>query len=161
MKARKSTKRGTGFTLVEIFVVAIIFGILAAIVIPPFASASETARGNRFASQLQTIRSQLELAQMQHAGAYPDLVNDGWGALTTVTEHDAAYSMGNRDKNDVGPYLQQPPMNPFADVADQTSVAADTSAAWHYNGVTGEIFAVVPQATVQGLNLSANDTVSP
>ncbi len=161
MKARKSVRKGNGFTLVEILIVVIILGILAAIVIPQFTSASETARANSLVSQLQTIRSQFELAQMQHTGVYPDLVADGWDALTTVTEQDAAYTAGNGDNNDVGPYLQQPPVNPFAAVADQTSLAADTSAAWQYDDATGAIFAVVPAAKVAELNLSANDTASP
>ena len=161
MKARKSVRKGSGFTLVEILIVVIILGILAAIVIPQFTSASETARANSLVSQLQTIRSQLELAQMQHTGVYPDLVTDGWDTMTGITEQVAAYTVGNGDTNDVGPYLQQPPTNPFAGVADLTSVAADTSAAWQYDDATGEIFAVVPAAKVTELNLSANDTVSP
>lgn len=161
MKAGNSVRKGSGFTLVEILIAVIILGILAAIVIPQFTNASETARANSLLSQLQTIRSQFELAQMQHTGVYPDLVNDGWDVMTGITERDAAYNTGNGDNNDVGPYLQQPPANLFAGVADQTSVAADTSAAWQYDATTGAIFAVVTQAKAQEFNLSDNDVVHP
>ena len=58
MLARKQVARG--FTLVEILIVVVILGILAAIVIPQFTNASETAKASSLAAQLQTIRSQLE-----------------------------------------------------------------------------------------------------
>lgn len=161
MKVLQWAEKEGVFTRGEIFSVIIILGILAAIVVPQFANASEMTQANRLVSQLQTIRSQLELAQVQHAGVYPDLVKDGWDTLTRVSEQDAAYTAGNSDTNDVGPYLQEAPANPFAMVDDQSSVAADASAAWQYDAGLGVIFAVVPAAKVAELNLAANDAVSP
>src|SRR5256885_16981145 len=78
MYSRKSNK---GFTLVEILIVVIILGILAAIVIPQFTNASQDARKSSLVSQLQTIRSQLELYKLQHRDAYPTatgLVAGAW-----------------------------------------------------------------------------------
>lgn len=46
-----------GFTLVEILIVVIILGILAAIVIPQFTSASQNARVSGTLSTLQTLRN--------------------------------------------------------------------------------------------------------
>src|SRR3954451_16823591 len=66
--------RQSGFTLVEILIVVIILGILAAIVIPQFTNASQDARKNSLPSQLQTIRSQLELYKMQHLDQPPALL---------------------------------------------------------------------------------------
>ncbi len=63
MTVRRTTRKG-GFTLVEILIVVIILGILAAIVIPQFTSASESAKASSLVSQMQTIRSQLELGSV-------------------------------------------------------------------------------------------------
>ncbi len=154
MLASKQVARG--FTLVEILIVVVILGILAAIVIPQFTSASESAKSSSLVTQIQTIRSQLELAQVQHNGSYPDLVADGWDVMTTETESVAAYTAGDASGNEVGPYLQQAPGNPFAaDPNDPTGLAADDSEAWNYNNATGMIRAVVDltaaQATSFGL----------
>lgn len=80
---RKGSK---GFTLVELLIVVVILGILAAIVIPQFTQASQSAVKGALKSQLQTIASQLELYRVQHQGVYPVLAgesttHDGWGAL--------------------------------------------------------------------------------
>jgi general secretion pathway protein G len=141
MSARK---RSQGFTLVEILIVVVILGILAAIVIPQFTSASEAAKGSSLISQLQTIRSQLELYQVQHNGQYPNLLTS-WNQLTGTT--DAA---GDVAGSDFGPYLQQPPRNPFFSGAAATQVT-DTSGGeqyaatgWAYNPTTGTMKAMVP-----------------
>ena len=142
MLARKQVARG--FTLVEILIVVVILGILAAIVIPQFTNASESAKSSSLVSQIQTIRSQLELAQVQHNGTYPDLVTDGWDVMTGETEAVAAYTAGDDSGNEVGPYLQQAPGNPFAADPDaSTAIAADASEAWSYDDATGMIRAVV------------------
>ena len=100
MYSRKSNK---GFTLVEILIVVIILGILAAIVIPQFTNASQDARKSSLVSQLQTLRSQIELYKLQHGDALPDLVTN-WNPMTTVT----VYATKN-----YGPYMQAVPINPL------------------------------------------------
>ena len=85
-----------GFTFVEILIVVVILGIFPGIVIPQFTSASETAKSSNMVSQLQTIRSQIELYQIQHNGNYPQLATlqtgdpDTWTGLTTQTNVNGA-----------------------------------------------------------------------
>lgn len=67
------------FTLVEILIVVVILGILAAIVIPQFTSASEEAQTSSAESQLQTVRNQIELFRVRNNGTAPaidDLFTD-------------------------------------------------------------------------------------
>jgi len=80
----RRTRKG-GFTLVEILIVVIILGILAAIVIPQFTSASQDARKNSLTSQLQTLRSQLELYKLQHLDALMEAHEKS--LIHVVTQH--------------------------------------------------------------------------
>lgn len=131
-----ATRKAHGFTLVEILIVVVILGILAAIVIPQFTSASETAKGASLVAQLQTIRSQLELYQVQHNGSYPDL-STNWNQLTQTTD-----VAGLTTGNDFGPYLQRSPVNPFEN-SSTTAAAAAAGVGWTYSSTTGQIKAVM------------------
>jgi len=103
MHARFHSAARKGFTLVEILIVVVILGILAAIVIPQFTSASESAKASSLVSQLQTIRSQLEFYQIQHNGNYPDLADlntDGamWDRMTTTTDSSGAVTGSRQER---------------------------------------------------------------
>src|SRR5207248_11238453 len=101
--------RKTGFTLVEILIVVIILGILAAIVIPQFTNASQDARESALLSQLQTLRSQIELYKLQHMDKLPDLVTN-WNPLTTKTDSAGAASVAPAA---YGPDMKAAPANPI------------------------------------------------
>ncbi len=80
--------RRNAFTLVELLIVVVILGILAAVVIPQFSNASDSAVKSALKSQLQTMTAQTELYKVQNAGTYPTLgesapapANNGWGVL--------------------------------------------------------------------------------
>src|SRR5439155_6816053 len=105
MTVRRTVRKG-GFTLVEILIVLIILGILAAIVIPQFTNASQDARKNSLTSQLQTVRSQVELYKLQHQDKLPDLVTTGWTLLTSKSTAQGTISASGS----FGPYLQQIPV---------------------------------------------------
>ncbi|MFN3167942.1 MAG: type II secretion system protein [Phycisphaeraceae bacterium] len=55
-RSRPAVPRPAGFTLVEILIVVVILGVLAAIVIPQFASASEDTRKTAFAQDLRIFK---------------------------------------------------------------------------------------------------------
>lgn len=137
-----------GFTLVEILIVVVILGILAAIVIPQFSSASQAAQASSLVTQLQSIRSQLELYQLQHGGGYPPIgADDGvfaaggaasfWGQLTNLTDQDgnifeteaAANAARGNGTNIFGPYLQKPVGNPFVNSTGNNDIRLSLSAA--------------------------------
>lgn len=161
MSARNRIRHG--FTLVEILIVVVILGILAAIVIPQFTSASETAKASSLVSQLQTIRSQLELFQVQHNGVYPTLaeLNADWGVLTSKTNVDKA--IGTTSAHRFGPYLQKAPANSFFATGPDIDLTAITGAGtyaatgWGYNETTGEIKAMVPN-TIDAVELGLDTT---
>jgi general secretion pathway protein G len=131
MHPQHSTHR-RGFTLVEILIVVIILGILAAIVIPQFSNTSRDARRNALTSTVQSVRSQIGLYKLQHGDTLPDLTGN-WAAFVGVTVHDG--------KN-YGPYMQTPPENPILNATAVKNginvVAGDTCAFVYDYGVSGD-----------------------
>lgn len=142
MRAKK------GFTLVEILIVVVILGILAAIVIPQFTSASTEAKTSRLVSDLQSMRSQIQLYKIQHNDALPGTQ----GAVTFVqaitgyTNQDGTLAAVQAPAPGVyGPYMQVIPTNPFVALAVNANVVTcgaasavgDDSSGWYFNTTTG------------------------
>ncbi len=128
------TKRNRGFTLVEILIVVVILGILAAIVIPQFSNASQEASINRVKSDLQTMRSQIELYKIQHLGTIPAL-------LTFSAQMTAKTDVTGAVGTDFGPYLQKIPTNPFVATGGNTLSDVAATGGWTYTEATGAIYA--------------------
>lgn len=110
----RTIRKSRGFTLIEILIVVIILGILAAIVIPQFSSASNDARKSNLQTTVQTLRSQIALYKLQHQDVLPDL-STNWEALTLKTEVDgttlAATATPTAGTTYFGPYMQDTPVN--------------------------------------------------
>jgi general secretion pathway protein G len=139
---KRSAKKG--FTLVEILIVVIILGILAAIVIPQFTQASTEARISNLRTNLQTIRSQLLLYKTQHLENYPD--TDFVNQMTQYSDIAGTTTSATPSATTpFGPYLQSVPINPFSGVSDvriveagDTVFSATADGGWYFNTVTGE-----------------------
>jgi general secretion pathway protein G len=134
---RKNSSK-SAFTLVEILIVVIILGILAAIVIPQFTEASNDARLSALQNDLQTVRSQLELYKVQHLDNYPaaaTLVSQ----LTSRTDiiGNVMATGGDPTKFPLGPYLQKFPTNGFNSLTTVESgtaaVAGDNTTGWYWD----------------------------
>lgn len=132
-----------GFTLVEILIVVVILGILAAIVVPQFTNAANESRVGNIATQVATLESQLELFAARNNGSYPDLETDGWG-----TSADVGTMVGDG-------YLKEVPVNPFSNnsdinawdsdgVSDSFVIYTDDVEGWYYDATTGNIAAAAP-----------------
>ncbi|MDP6379820.1 MAG: prepilin-type N-terminal cleavage/methylation domain-containing protein, partial [Phycisphaerae bacterium] len=109
-----------GFTLVEILIVVIILGILAAIVIPQFTEASEDARLSSLVTNLQTIRSQLLLYKAQHLEVFPGADGDSdtfTDQMKEYTNASGGISATPSSSYPYGPYLQTVPKNPISNSA--------------------------------------------
>lgn len=140
--------RKKGFTLVEILIVVVILGILAAIVIPQFTEASTEAKESRLASDLQMLRSQIELYRVQHNDEVPTL-NNFVNAMTKCSGAEAEdgddfiplakRNDDNRGQYPYGPYMQAIPTNPFTG-SKSLAAAPGPEVGWVYNDVTGEIY---------------------
>ncbi len=147
MKAEK------GCTLVEILIVVVILGILAAIVIPQFTSASTEAKESALQSDLQAMRSQIELYKIHHNDLLPG--EEGTGPLditsaATTASFDAALisktnvlgAVGTTAAHRFGPYMRRVPDNPFCSLSPANTVEVDGTAGaddfgWHLTTPAG------------------------
>jgi general secretion pathway protein G len=110
-----------GFTLVEILIVVVIMGILAAIVVPQFAQSSNDARYSATIQNLQSFRQQIDLYRNQHedrlpGGAASDNDTLFGQRLTLQTKEDGTVNTGAFDSVNYpyGPYFTNLlPPNPF------------------------------------------------
>lgn len=135
-------KAKSGFTLVEILIVVVILGILAAIVIPQFTSASVDAKESALVSDLQSMRSQIELYKIHHNDELPgtQATNDFETAMTSVTNQDGQTAAQAADPTTCryGAYMREIPVNPFNDLntvsASATAITGqgDDSTGWHF-----------------------------
>ena len=65
------------FTLVELLIVVVILGILAAVVFPQFSDASEEARFARLTTDLKNVRMAIAVYTMEHGGRAPSIKANG------------------------------------------------------------------------------------
>ncbi len=129
------TRKQNAFTLVEILIVVIILGILAAIVIPQFTSASEEAAQKSTMTDLQALRTQVQLYKAE-IGSLPTNLTD----LTGTAD--------NTRGETKGPWLQSFPVNQLtgSDAVTNIDSAAGEAAAnndaegWIYDTATGKVY---------------------
>ena len=95
--SRRTTTRG--FTLIEIMVVVIILGILAATIIPQFARTTQDAKVSRARADIATLESALERYYLGMNG-YP-ATEEGLKALAEPPADEA------RAKDWRGPYIKE------------------------------------------------------
>jgi len=131
--------KGVAFTLVEIMIVVVFLMILAMIVIPKISGASDEARDSALKTNLQVVRTQLQIYKNEHGGNYPDKQNFV-AQLTTRTNPDGSFG------GDLGPYLLEFPENPFnrksdVEVDNDSGGVGNNSHGWHFNAKTGRFCA--------------------
>lgn len=99
-------KRVAGFTLIEVMVVVVILGILAAIIVPKIMSRPEQARMVKVKQDILAIQSALDLYKLDN-GIYPT-TDQGLEALVKKPSSDPI----PRNWKSEG-YLQQIPSDPW------------------------------------------------
>lgn len=133
--SRRCSLRRPGFTLVEILIVVVILGILAAIITPQFSHARQEAAEGTTAHELAKLRRAIDVYRVRHENSLPDVEEgDGtWGDLVAST----------------GEYLKGPPANPYVGaenarrivIRDTPDDSYQTNYGWIFNDADGTIWA--------------------
>jgi prepilin-type N-terminal cleavage/methylation domain-containing protein len=122
-----------GFTLIELVVVVLILGILAAVALPKFVGQSDSAKLNGTLQSLTVLRTAIDTYRVNY-GSYPTAAN-----LPTT------------GPNGIMQYLRSPSFPAVAVGANATGAGANQvvgaspiavtagGAGWVYNATTGEI----------------------
>ena len=152
-------KAKSGFTLVEILIVVVILGILAAIVIPQFTSASTEAKESNLVSNLQAVRSQIELFKIQHNDNLPGSTDLTGGGTFLQCMAGTTDQYGDPLGTDFGPYMQKIPKNPFnaLNTVELDGTVGGSSHGWHFTTAAGDTRGLF-QADDDGVNALDDDT---
>lgn len=156
-----------GFTLIEMIIVVIIMGILAAVIIPQIAVTTGDAQLSTLQTDLTAMRNAVEIYYAQHNSTYPGALDitggapaDDAAAATAFVQQLTRYTnAGGVVSDDVdrtnfpfGPYIKGGalPENPYNNLdtvhldrteTDITVKASDGSTGWKFYTLTGVLMA--------------------
>jgi prepilin-type N-terminal cleavage/methylation domain-containing protein len=168
-------KKRWAFSLVELVIVIVILGIIAAIAIPRISSGSKNAGESALKADLASLRNGIDWYYGEHKNIFPGANGDGAGGaanseaafVSQMTQYSDADGNVSPDKDPAypfGPYIRnkfpKSPVGPNNGSNGVTVVAQDTALTtspvdgkgWVYSTSTGQI--------ISNSNLTGNDGVA-
>jgi len=121
------TKKRSGFTLIELVIVVLVLGIIAAVAAPKLFDVTTDARENGTRQSLTTIRNAIELYRAT-SGVYPP-------ATTLSTALRSSLQGGTFPSPQVGSNVDDNTVRSFTG-----TFASSGTNGWAYNEATGEFY---------------------
>ena len=131
------------FSLIELVIVVVIIGIIAAIAIPRFSNASVSAGDSALKGDLNVMRKAIDTFTTEHGGTLPTLANIV-SDLTLYSDSTGTSCQTTQDSTHIyGPYLRSVPALSVGARKGNTGIgAADgPTIGWIYDAVAGNITA--------------------
>ena len=157
-------RRGMG--RLEILIVLLVMGVLAALAVPKLANGAQVLRESRLKEQLRFLRTQIGLYGSQHLVVFPgypdgEITQRPSAAtfveqLTHPTDEQGHTAAQRSERHCFGPYLEAIPANPLNNSAivkilgPRDSFVADGISGWLYQPVTGQLEPNVPATDSEG-----------
>lgn len=150
-------RQARAFTLIEILVVVVLLGVIAAIVVPAIGRTANGARETTLAMNLNLLRRFIPVYTSQHKEVPPGYPDGDTSSPPTAEAFIAQAKLASNGDGrtaergtpgyTLGPYLSKIPANPFNRLetlqvlADDEDFPAlpDNNNGWVYKAVTGEI----------------------
>jgi type II secretory pathway pseudopilin PulG len=153
--SEKNNRRFTGFSLLDLMLVVVIIGLIAAIAIPRMSRGAAGASDTALSGNLAVLRDAIDRYAAEHNGTYPTVatfVNQ----LTTYTNATGGAQATKDTTFCYGPYLRKIPPLPVGAAKGNTNVAAaaGTGVGWVYDATGGN---VTPNTT--GTETDSNGTL--
>jgi len=171
MNERKMKR--TGFSMVELVIVIVILGIIAAIAIPRISSGTKNAGESALRANLATVRNAIDWYYGEHSTVFPGVKAAGGSfgvagsqeaftnQLLHYTKTDGTVSAALDAAFPYGPYVRGSfPALPVGSNAGKNNIKVvakagllegtdtDDTSGWIYNSTTGQFIANLPDAEV-------------
>ena len=131
-----------GFSLLELVIVVVILGIIAAIAIPRMSRGSQGASETALKHNLTIIRDALERYRAEHTGQIPAANRIATALVFYSDEAGTVYSATQTTEAYLGPYIRMPPPELPVGRRKGNKGIAETDVlgvAWIYDATTGEV----------------------
>jgi prepilin-type N-terminal cleavage/methylation domain-containing protein len=132
-------RRNRAFSLIELVIVVVIIGIIAAIAIPRMSSATQSAGDSTLTGNLAVLRKAIDLYAAEHNNTFPTAANLA-SALTGKTDVDGTINASGL----YGPYMRAiPALNVGTTAQRNNSIVGGTTptaaGGWLYDNSAGTI----------------------
>ena len=157
-------RRRLGFSLVELVIVIVIIGVIAAIAVPRMSRAACGADDAALRGSLRVLRGAIYMYAVEHANEWPAQDKNLQTFIDQLTKRtNAAGVAGATDGEHIyGPYLRSIPAVPVGPNNGATGVkfkedgnvamgGADADKGWVYNFKTGHIYANSDESDESGV----------